>query len=205
MSSGNDNIAASSRLKPGFAEPVFESQSAFRAVLDAMSYAGRIHTVETGLNAPSPLHAATAAVALTLFDFDTPVWLDAGIAASEVPAFLKFHCGCPVTAATAGARFGVVADAVAMPSLDDFDIGEDKYPDRSATLIVQVASLTDGPVTTWKGPGINGSIDVRIGGLPAKFWESWALNHELYPLGLDLIFVCGHDIIGLPRGIKVEA
>jgi alpha-D-ribose 1-methylphosphonate 5-triphosphate synthase subunit PhnH len=205
MSGGNDNIAVSPRLKPGFAEPVFESQSAFRAVLDAMSYAGRIHTIETDLDAPAPLHAATAAVALTLFDFDTAVWLDAGTAASEVPAFLKFHCGCPVTKVTRDARFGVVADAAAMPSLDDFDIGEDKYPDRSATLIVQVGSLTDGPAMTWKGPGINGSLEVRVGGLPQNFWESWALNHELYPLGLDLIFVCGHDIIGLPRSIKVEA
>ena len=45
------------RLKSGFADPVFDSQAAFRAVLNAMSYAGRVHELETDLDPPRPLNA----------------------------------------------------------------------------------------------------------------------------------------------------
>jgi alpha-D-ribose 1-methylphosphonate 5-triphosphate synthase subunit PhnH len=206
MSFGTSNNAApdAARLKPGFANPVFDSQATFRAILDAMSYAGRVQAIASEVDAPAPLDAATAALALTLFDFDTPVWLDAEAAAGPVPGFLKFHCGCPITGEPEKARFGVSAGAGIMAMLEYFPIGEDQYPDRSATIIVQVPSLTDGPSTIWSGPGILEKQDVRIGGLPDGFWAQWALNHELYPLGLDLIFVSGREIIGLPRSVKVE-
>lgn len=206
MSMGTSNITApdAARLKSGFANPVFDSQAAFRAILDAMSYAGRVQAIAVDVDAPSPLDPAATAIALALFDFDTMVWLDAKAGAGPVPAFLKFHCGCPITDEPEKARFGVSAGAGIMAMLERFPIGEDKYPDRSATIIVQVASLTDGPSTIWSGPGILGRQDVRIAGLPEGFWAQWALNHELYPLGLDLIFVSGREIIGLPRGVKVE-
>ncbi|HEY4200423.1 MAG TPA: phosphonate C-P lyase system protein PhnH [Devosiaceae bacterium] len=205
MSSGNDSMAAQAELlKPGFANAVFESQTAFRAILNAMSYAGRIQDIGIGLDGPAPLDIATTAAVLTLFDFDTSVWLDSRVAQSAVPEFVKFHCGSPITAAALDAQFAIISDPATMPSLDSFGIGEDRYPDRSATIIIQVPTLTEGPVTHWTGPGIEKVTDVRIGGLPESFWAQWALNHELYPLGLDIIFASGSAVIGLPRGVKVE-
>lgn len=200
-----DHNDQSGRLKAGFANAVFDSQVAFRALLDAMSYPARTHAVAVTMDAPTPFDEATTLLALTLFDFDTPIWLDGAAASAEVPAFLKFHCGCPITALPADAQFGLVADTMAMPALDSFAIGEDKYPDRSATLIVQVPSLTEGPETTWSGPGIQSPLKVRIAGLPQGFWAQWVGNGELYPLGVDLVFVCKNEIIGLPRGVTVEA
>jgi alpha-D-ribose 1-methylphosphonate 5-triphosphate synthase subunit PhnH len=203
MSNANNAMDAH-RLKPGFADPVFESQAAFRAVLNAMSYAGRVHNIETDLEPPSPLAPATAAIALMLFDFDNAVWLDGVTAAGPVPAFLRFHCGSRLVASPIDARFAVIADPSAMPAIESFAIGEDRYPDRSATLIIQVPSLTEAPVTSWSGPGIDGSQDVRIAGLPDGFWEQWSDNHQLYPLGVDIIFASAGSVIGLPRGVKVE-
>jgi alpha-D-ribose 1-methylphosphonate 5-triphosphate synthase subunit PhnH len=201
----NNNIAPEAGLlKPGFADPVFDSQASFRSLLDAMSYPARIQTLDVAVDAPAPLQAATTLLALTLLDFDTPIWLDAAAASAGVPEFLKFHCGCPITALPAEAQFGIIADAAMMPGLDRFAMGEDKYPDRSATLIVQVPSLTEGPQTSWSGPGIAERATARIAGLPEDFWAQWALNGELYPLGIDLVFACGRDIVGLPRGVKVE-
>ena len=194
-----------SRLKPGFADPVFESQAAFRALLNAMSYAGRLQVIDTGLEAPAPLTAATAAIALTLFDFDNAVWLDGASAHAAVAEFLRFHCGSRLTTSPIEARFGIIADPLAMPTIDSFAIGEDRYPDRSATLIIGVPSLTEGPTTRWSGPGIDGNQAVRIAGLPEDFWAQWALNHVLYPLGVDVIFTSANAVVGLPRGIKVEA
>ena len=192
-------------LKPGFADAVFEAQAGFRALLDAFAYAGRITTVDLKLDPPAPLDVATAAVALTLFDFDTPVWLEPAVASGPVAGWMRFHSGSAIVAATGEAQFAVICDAAAMPALTGFSIGEDRYPDRSATLVIQVPSLTGGPATRWTGPGIDGAIEVAIAGLPDDFWAQWDDNHALYPLGVDVIFACGREVIGLPRGIKVEA
>jgi len=41
----------------------------------------------------------TAAIALTLFDHDTPLWLDPSMSGtSEVTKWFKFHTGAPVIA-----------------------------------------------------------------------------------------------------------
>lgn len=205
MSNAHNALGADTkRLKPGFADPVFDSQAAFRAVLNAMSYAGRVYDIASDLDPPEPLSAAAAAIALTLFDFDNAVWLDSLAAAGPVPEFLKFHCGSRLVGSPIEARFALIVEPSRMPLIDSFATGEDRYPDRSATLIVQVPSLTEGPVTSWSGPGIDGSLEVGIAGLPLDFYEHWGLNHELYPLGVDIIFASGGSVVGLPRGVKVE-
>ncbi|MFD1251893.1 Alpha-D-ribose 1-methylphosphonate 5-triphosphate synthase subunit PhnH [Devosia equisanguinis] len=189
-------------LQPGFADAVFEGQASFRALLDAMSYPGRIQALGVALNPPTPLDPAMAALALTVLDFDTPVWLDPLAAATT--DWLRFHAGSPVVTDPGRAQFALIADAANMPPLDAFAIGEDQYPDRSATLFIQVSALGSGQRTRWTGPGINGAIEVWIDGLPAAFWQQFQLNAELFPLGVDVVFVSGRDIVGLPRSIRVE-
>lgn len=190
-------------LRPGFPDPVFDAQATFRAVLDAFAYPGRVREIGVELDPPAPLDAASAALALTLFDADTRIWLDPAIMSGAVPDYLRFHCGVPFAAA-ADARFAMVAAPAAMPILADFDIGEDRYPDRAATLVIQLPSLIAGPETTWIGPGIDGAVTVRLAGLPPAFWRQWADNHALYPLGVDVVFASGGTLVGLPRGVAVE-
>lgn len=192
-------------LKPGFADPVFDAQAAFRATLDGMAYPGRVRDIGVTADPPAPLNAASALVALTLFDFDTRVWLDPEAGSDEAREFLKFHCGCPIGGSAAEAQFALIAASDSMPGLEVFGIGEDRYPDRSATLVIQLSSLSGGPVTRWTGPGIDGGIDVSLDGLPDRFWSQWEDNSALYPQGVDIIFTCGSALIGLPRTIKVEA
>ena len=49
------------------------------------------------MGAPPPLMRGSAAVALTLFDQDTPLWLDRRMSeCPEVANWLKFHSGAPV-------------------------------------------------------------------------------------------------------------
>lgn len=138
-------------LKPGFVDPVLDSQAAFRTLMEAVAYAGRIRVLPPQLDAPPPLHPATAAACLTLMDFETPVWLDPAAATPAVINYVRFHCGAPVVTNPSAARFAVVTDPDAMPDLGAFHPGEDAYPDRSCTVVVQVDALPAAPGAA--GPG----------------------------------------------------
>src|SRR5579875_724137 len=81
---------------PGFADPVTDSQLCFRAVLNAMSYPGRICHAGNGLAAPPPLDPATAAVLLTLTDSQTSLALPSE--AGSCRDWIAFHCGAPFAA-----------------------------------------------------------------------------------------------------------
>jgi alpha-D-ribose 1-methylphosphonate 5-triphosphate synthase subunit PhnH len=129
------------QLVPGFADPVHDAQTTFRAILDAVAHPGRVVAVPIVLVAapPGPLAVAAAAVALTLCDLDTPLWLDPAL----VPAasYLAFHCGAPAAKGPAEARFAFFAEPATLPPLHAFALGTDEFPDRSTTLIIEVGGL----------------------------------------------------------------
>jgi alpha-D-ribose 1-methylphosphonate 5-triphosphate synthase subunit PhnH len=192
-------------LREGFADPVAESQRTFRALLTALSHPGRIARLPCLPNAPAPLSPAAGAVCLTLVDFETPVWLDPPLGSRrEVVDYLRFHCGCPIAETPEAARFAVIADAGNMPDLDRFDQGSLEYPDRSATLIVQVDGLDESSGKRLTGPGIAGERRLRVQGPGARFWEFLDGNRERFPLGLDVYCVTDRAAVGLPRTIGIE-
>lgn len=190
--------------RPGFADPVFDAQRAFRGLLDAMARPGTIASLTVELDAPPPLSVAATAVALTIFDHETPLWLDNHAAGSDVMSFLAFHCGCPITKDPADAAFAIVAEPAAMPALDRFAVGSDTYPDSSTTVVIDVPSLEEGPAIGLTGPGIDGRATVAPVGLPADFWDWLALNRTLFPLGVDIILTSRDAVTCLPRTTKAE-
>lgn len=185
-----------------FADPAQDSQVVFRALLDAMARPGSVVTLPSGLAAPKPLDPATTALLLTLIDGDTSVWLDA--AASAVAPYLAFHCGCPVTADPAEADFAVICDLAAMPSFSAFKAGSEDYPDRSATLILQLPALAGGTPHVISGPGLKTRAEFAVDGLPPSFIQGLRDNHALFPRGLDFIFTSGQSLCALPRSTRVE-
>ena len=190
-------------IAPGLADPPHDSQRLFRAVLDAFSHPGRIITLPEAPTGVGPLsHAATAFV-LTLVDRDTPLWLEPAFDVAAVRDFVRFHTGAQIAAREADALFAVLAPD-RRPLLDGFAIGTDPYPDRSATLVLEVPSLAGGAVRTIRGPGIATRAEISIAGLPDSFGNEWAANHALFPCGVDLVFTCGANLLALPRSIVVE-
>ena len=189
----------------GFSAPVFAAQTVFRRVLDAMAHPGRIVTLPSDADAPPGLGATTTAIALTLLDFETKVWLDPAIRGAEAERYLRFHCGCSVVDETLDAGFAIIAKPRDMPRLGRFSIGQDQYPDTSATLIVEVDALANAGDLRLTGPGIKQQARINLDGLPAWFWEDWATNHACFPTGVDVIFTCADRAMCLPRSIKVEA
>lgn len=189
-------------LPPGFDDPVHDAQVSFRAILDATANPGRIQQMPVSFaETPAPLGAAMAAVALTLCDIDTPVWLDPLL--SEATAFLTFHTGAPAAQGPDMAAFAFVGDAVALPSLDSFNLGSDEHPERATTLVVDVAGLTACSGIGISGPGIRGEARLGVGGLPARFWSQRTELYELFPRGVDVLFVSGEQLAALPRSTRI--
>ncbi len=63
-------------MPAGFADKVLSAQTTFRAVMDAMARPGSVHCIASASGTPPGMMRGTAAIALTLFDHDTPLWLD---------------------------------------------------------------------------------------------------------------------------------
>jgi alpha-D-ribose 1-methylphosphonate 5-triphosphate synthase subunit PhnH len=192
-------------LLPGFSDPVGETQSAFRAVLDAIARPGSLQSLPVPQGVPDGWPPAAVSLALTLLDQETPVWLDPAAATAEASAYLRFHCGCPRIADAGNAMFAVVLDGANMPPLHTFSIGDPLSPERSATLILVLEALTDGPQLILSGPGIKGERAIAPVGLSADFVQQWTDNHALYPSGIDVILVAGDAVVGLPRSVAIEA
>jgi alpha-D-ribose 1-methylphosphonate 5-triphosphate synthase subunit PhnH len=191
-------------MLPGLADPTLDSQRIFRSALEAVSRPGRIVEVAAAIQAPVPLHQATAALCLALLDFDTPLWLDDAAARPEVVEWLKFHCSVRLSAEPEAARFALVADSERMPPLSAFSGGTAEHPDRSATLIVQVRALLGGTGRRLTGPGIEGAIHLDVAGTPETFWTWASANHALFPRGVDVFLSAGQVIAALPRTTRVE-
>jgi alpha-D-ribose 1-methylphosphonate 5-triphosphate synthase subunit PhnH len=190
-------------LAAGFADVPHDSQRVFRAVLDAFSHPGRLIGVPAEVETPGVLSVAATAFLLTLVDRETPLWIAPDLDSPEVRDFARFHTGAQIVADTAAAIFALTTPA--RPTmLDGFAIGSDSYPDRSATLVIQVPALRGGPSRTLRGPGIDGSTTAGIAGLADSFWSEWAANRALFPCGVDVVFAAGTELLALPRSIAVE-
>jgi alpha-D-ribose 1-methylphosphonate 5-triphosphate synthase subunit PhnH len=193
-------------LSAGFADKVTSAQATFRSVMQAMAQPGRLQRLELELReVPPPLMPATAAIALTLFDHDTPLWLDdAAGAAPAVAQWLRFHTSAPLIDDAAEASFALIAAPEKMPALDRFAFGTDDYPDRSTTLILQLDSLERGDEFELSGPGIRGTATLRAP-LPAELLAQREASQALFPRGVDLILVAGDAIVAIPRTTRLLA
>ena len=191
-------------MLPGFADPVLDSQRAFRALLDAMDHPGRVVEVPGSETVPVPLHPASAAVCLALVDFDTPLWLDARASTLETLTYLRFHCGCRLVDAPERAVFAVVSESGSMPPLSAFEAGSAEFPERSTTVLIQVETLTTGRGRKLTGPGIRTEARLEARGLPDAFWRGLRQNHALFPRGVDVVLTAGRLVAALPRTTVVE-
>ena len=187
-------------LPSGFADKVLSAQSTFRSVMNAMARPGSVQRIAAAAGTPGRMMRGTAAIALTLFDHDTPVWLDSAmLGGSDVVKWLKFHTGAPVVQDSAIAAFALFADGAALPALERFALGTSEYPDRSTTVILQVDSLTSGRAHELRGPGIDGAATLRAAIEPADLFERLRVNETLFPRGMDLVLVADDAVVAIPR------
>lgn len=180
----------------GFADGPIEAAHAFRATLEALARPGTLHRV-AGAEPPAPLSVAAGVLVLALADPTTPLHLAGRHDCAAVRDWITFHTGAPLVG-TAEAVFALGHWSALMP-VDRFAIGTPEYPDRAATLIVEMADLTaTGARLT--GPGIRDTAHLSLPEIAA-----FRANRALFPLGFDTFLTCGDQLAGLPRSTIVEA
>lgn len=183
-------------LSGGFANPPVDSAKAFRAALSALARPGRIEDIG-GATAPAPVSPAAAALVLTLCDAETPLYLAPGHDGQDMRDWVAFHIGAPIVgpdeAQFALGTWGALGPLTAYP------VGDAEYPDRSATLIVELDAL-EPKGARLTGPGIKDQAHLNLPEITA-----FQANRALFPLGLDFYFTAGGQIAGLPRSTRVEA
>lgn len=196
-------LAEASTLEGGFANPVLDAQSVFRALMDAMARPGSIARIDLSMAPPAPLESVAGAVACALIDADTPYWLDGPLDNEAQRSWLAFHTGARPAASMPEAVFVLVAAPSSTPPFERFAQGSQEYPDRSATLVLQLEGLEGGVPLTFRGPGIKDRVTIAPRGLPADFAAQWHANRNRFPCGVDLILAAGNALACLPRSARL--
>lgn len=189
------------QLIKNFENPVQSSQVVFRKVLSALSEPGIWQTLPKCETLPE-FEPSTMSVLLTLLDADTTLWLVDSKRSEAVKTNLIFHCGCQLTEDKNAAQFAIydLADFLADDQLA-FSMGNDRYPDLSATIIVQIPESSESLNVVWSGPGIENARECQLP-LPKEFWEKRDALIE-FPRGIDFIFTQGDRVLGLPRSTRI--
>jgi alpha-D-ribose 1-methylphosphonate 5-triphosphate synthase subunit PhnH len=181
-------------LQGGFADAPRDAAHAFRAAMRVMARPGRIERL-AGAIPPAPMSPAAGALLLTLCDPDAPVHLAGAFDTPAVRAWLAFHAGAPVVGREA-CRFAVGRWGELSP-LDGYPLGTSDYPDRSATLIVELDRLEPAGARL-TGPGIDGAAALSLPDIAA-----FRANARHFPCGLDFFFTCGDRVAAVPRSARV--
>jgi alpha-D-ribose 1-methylphosphonate 5-triphosphate synthase subunit PhnH len=194
-------MSANHVLAAGLPDSVHGTQLAFREVLSALSRPGQIHTLGGELQGIS-LGGAMAHLLLSLTDDETPVWWQQP--EISLQNWLRFHTGAGVAVEKKLAAFAVINPFENGFVLADFALGTAASPELSSTLLIELPALSGGPELEWQGPGIQHVQSVSLQGLPADFWVQWQANQDVFPQGVDIVFTCGDNVLGLPRTTRVR-
>ena len=197
-------ISPSSPANPvrPFADPVRDSAVLFRHLLHAMAKPGTPVTTAFSCGVPDGMDGNAFAIALTLFDTDTRVYLSPSLATGSARENIRFHCNAPITAEPEDADFAVLTLAEAGHLLPRLKTGTPDYPDRAATAIIICGNLPERVSASLTGPGIAETAGLTLDA-DQDTWTALTRNHARYPLGFDSYFVFQSAIIGLPRSTHV--
>lgn len=190
-------------LETAFTLPVQDAQHSFRRLLKAMSEPGAIVALHQLKHGWQPLNVATTSVLLTLADNDTPVWISTALQNDIVSQSLRFHTNAPLVEQPQQATFAVASDTISSEQLNTLCEGSAVAPETSATLIVQVSSLSGGRMLRLTGAGIAEERMIAPQ-LPSCILHELTERPHPFPLGVDLILTCGERLLAIPRTTHVE-
>jgi len=161
-------------------------QAAFRQLMTAFSYPGRVVPLTSGAE------SAHMMVLATLSDSACALADPQRLLSSDDMRRLGVRAGSVETSEfvlTAGDSMLEVPPR----------LGSLENPEQGATVILQVSSLDAGAQLQLTGPGIASDQLLQVGGVDPNWWKQRSEWNGHFPLGVDLILVAKHEVAVLPR------
>jgi len=228
MPSSEQSQQKTAKLYHGFHDSIHDPQQVFRQLLKAMSEPGTLqyidHWEKDSALADNGFYQTSYATALSLLDGNCKVGLSAQLDHALTRNSLSFHSACSLVKLN-----NITNNATAASELDflflnaqewqtlstntGLSLGDLSYPDKSTTVIVQVAAIRQTLTSNNKdevmklllsGPGIEHQRTIFIEGLTAALLNSLQQNQTLFPLGYDFIITAPDVLMALPRTCQIE-
>ena len=168
-------------------------QQCYRSLLQAMSYPGQVQRLPA-----SGSENATLAILATL--------VDAEVSLSDHDCLLDLDAWLLLQAQKSSSDQAdfILCRGDLAPALNP-RLGTLSSPERSATLIVRVASVNDGNLKLkMAGPGIKGVLQRDLEGLDPAWLSQRQQWISAFPLGVDMLLVDQSSVVGIPRTTQVE-
>jgi len=166
-------------------------QTAFRQLMTAFSYPGRLVSLADG--GESALMLVLATLVDSACSLADPLHMLSGDDLRRLGAR---------SASTETADF-VLADGQrlleAAPRL-----GSLENPEQGATVVLRVTAFGEGAQMRLTGPGIPHEQMLQVGGIDPGWWKQRSEWNAHFPLGVDLILVSGHEVAVLPRTTHIN-
>ena len=168
----------------------------FRVILQGMSHPGKIYPLSV-LPGAEP---AVIEILGCLMDNEVSF---AVIGDKDMETVIARHTDSrPVSAEDADYIIG--RNGTTCGKLAGFKRGSLEYPDTGATVIYLVEALREATGVVLSGPGVNGTVSLRITGFdPSELQLLRQVNSE-FPLGVDAIFLDqSGNIACIPRSSRI--
>jgi len=83
-------------------------------------------------------------------------------------------------------------------------LGSLENPEQGATVVMRVSRFGEGAQLRLTGPGIQHEQVLQVGGIDPGWWKQRAEWNAHFPLGVDLILVSGREVAVLPRTTHIN-
>ncbi len=189
---------------------VHDLQAIYRKMLDSTSRPGLLSDLQKeaallDLEGQKDWNASLLLIALTLFDQEVTFKVFSAQADAVSKTINQLTYAKP--AETEEADYLLVLQDAEQGSLEKAiqkaKPGTLKNPHTSATILVEVDSVTNGETFLLKGPGIKSTESVFVD-IKENWMECRQEKNKEFPLGIDLMFIDqNHQLLSLPRTTQI--
>ncbi|MBC8171117.1 MAG: phosphonate C-P lyase system protein PhnH [Anaerolineae bacterium] len=176
---------------PPYTASEAQSRETFLALMWSLSYPGRLYQLPA-------LDTAFNLIAGALLDLETSYYTPE----DSLKPLLAQTGAQALAVEQAAYHFYPAVGEEELTAIQQASVGTMLYPDEAATLIIR-CTLGSGTSLTLRGPGIHNSQILLVSDLPETFWQLRQTACR-FPLGWDVYFVDGQQLVGLPRSVQVE-
>ncbi len=180
---------------------VHNTQKHYRELVDLFSRPGEVRMSAFDTPNFSNFSDAVLATVLTLFDNEISFHTDAQRDCDEFQTLTGGSCAGEAKEAD---YVVIKEEALTETVFQNIKTGTLGSPEKSATLIIEVASIGEGHKYALRGPGIKAVNEIEMTLDPAWMELRRGLCSE-FPLGIDMILIDRHNqMTVIPRTTKVE-